>query len=198
MTHDSRGCLWYRWDLHFHTPSSFDYQNKSVTNQQIVDGLITEGIRVVVITDHHTIDANRIRQLQQLAGERLTVLPGIELRDDHGGKPINYICIFPEDCDLDHVWTTFQGSLGLTTTAIRDKGGDEKVYVPIEQGAKKAQELGGVVSIHAGAKSNSIEEIKNYAQFQRRIKYDITRQWVDFDGDRSTEGYRRSPEHNIP
>ena len=53
MTYDSRGSLWYRWDLHFHTPSSFDYEDKSVTNQQIIDRLMTEGVRVVAITDHH-------------------------------------------------------------------------------------------------------------------------------------------------
>lgn len=179
MKSDVRGSLWHRWDLHFHTPSSFDYKDKSVTNQKIVEHLVNEGVRVVAITDHHTIDVDRIRNLQELGGDRLTVLPGIELRDDHGGKPINYICIFPEDCALDHVRTTFQGSLGLTGTAIHGKGGDEKVYVPIEKGAKLTRELGGVVSIHAGTKSNSIEGIKNYEQFQQRIKFDITKDWVD-------------------
>lgn len=165
IQHDVRGSLWHRWDLHFHTPSSFDYGNKSVTNQQIVGRLIAEGVRVVVVTDHHTIDVARIRELQQLGGERLAVLPGIELRGDHGGEPIHYICIFSEDCDLDHVWTTLQGSLGLTAVAIREKGGDEKIYVPIEDGAKQTRNLGGVVSIHAGTKSNSIESIKNNEQF---------------------------------
>lgn len=179
MAYDERGSLWHRWDLHFHTPSSFDYKNKSVTNQQIVDRLIVEGVRVVAITDHHKIDIGRVQELQKIACGRLTVLPAIELRDDHGGKPINYICVFPEDCDLSHVWTTLQGKLGLTESAIHDKGGDEKVYVPIECGADVTRKLGGVVSIHAGAKSNSIEGIKNYEQFQQRIKYDITRQWVD-------------------
>lgn len=179
MKHDIRGSLWHRWDLHCHTPSSFDYDDKSVPDQQIADRLVSEGVRVVAITDHHTIDVDRVRHLQELGGERLTVLPGIELRDHRGSKPINYICIFAEDCDLTHVWTTFQGSLGLTKAAIRDKGGDQKVYVPIEQGADVTRKLGGVVSIHAGAKSNSIEEIKNYEQFQQRIKYDITKQWVD-------------------
>ena len=179
MKNDIRGSLWHRWDLHFHTPSSFDYEDKSVTNQKIVEHLVDEGVRVVAITDHHTIDVARIRNLQELGVDRLTVLPGIELRGDHGGKPINYICIFPEDCDLDHVWTTFQGKLGLTQTAICKSGGDEKVYVPIENGAKLTRDLGGVVSIHAGTKSNSIEGIENHEQFQQRIKYDITKQWVD-------------------
>jgi energy-coupling factor transporter ATP-binding protein EcfA2 len=179
MQHNPQGSLWHRWDLHFHTPSSFDYLDGRVTDQQIVERLAAEGIRVVAITDHHTIDVGRILNLQQIAGDKLTVLPGIELRSDQGGQPIHYICIFSEDCDLDHVWTTLQGTLGLTPAAVRQKGGDERVYVPIEDGAKETQKLGGVVSIHAGAKSNSIESIQNKEQFQQRIKYDITRQFVD-------------------
>ncbi|MCF6178878.1 MAG: hypothetical protein L3J63_05740, partial [Geopsychrobacter sp.] len=147
--HSSVGSMWNRWDLHFHTPSSFDYKNKQITNQQIVDTLVDNGVRVVAITDHHTIDIDRIRELQKLGEGKLTVLPGIELRGDHGGDPIHYICIFPEDCDLEHVWTTLQGSLGLTAAAIQQKGGDEKIYVPIEQGASETRKLGGVVSIHA-------------------------------------------------
>jgi hypothetical protein len=35
------GSIWGKWDLHFHTPASFDYGKKNVTNKQIVDGLIT-------------------------------------------------------------------------------------------------------------------------------------------------------------
>lgn len=30
------GSQWRNWDLHLHTPSSYDYQNKSVSNQDIV------------------------------------------------------------------------------------------------------------------------------------------------------------------
>ncbi len=176
--HSAIGSLWHRWDLHFHTPSSFEYGDQRVTNEQIVERLILEQVRVVAVTDHHKIDVNRIMELQKLGQEQITVLPGIELRDEHGGKPIHYICIFPEDSDLDHVWTTLQGSLGLTPASIRDKGGDEKLYVPISQGADITKKLGGLISIHAGAKSNSIEEIDNKEQFQQRIKYDITKSYV--------------------
>src|SRR5258706_5328097 len=133
--HSPYGSLWNRWDLHFHTLSSYDYSDHSATNQQIIDGLVTNGVRVVAITDHHLIDVARIRNLQQLAGAKLTVLPGIELRSDQGGDPIHYICIFPEDCDLEHVWTTLQGKLGLTAAAIQAKGGNDRVYVPIEDAA---------------------------------------------------------------
>lgn len=174
-----RGSLWHRWDLHVHTPSSFDYADRSVTDRQIVDCLIHAGLRAVAITDHHTIDIPRITSLQQLGADKLTIFPGIELRDDHGSEPIHYICIFPETCNLEHVWGTLQGRLGLTAKSILENGGDDKVYVSIRDGAKVTRELGGIVTIHAGAKSNSIETIKNKEQFQRRIKYDITNNFVD-------------------
>jgi predicted metal-dependent phosphoesterase TrpH len=176
---DPRGSLWRRWDLHFHTPSSFDYEHSASSDEQIVDSLLGSGIAAIAITDHHVVDVQRIRNLQAIGDGRLTVFPGIEFRSDQGGEPIHYIAIFPEDCDLEHVWTTLQGRLGLTPTAIKEKGGDNAVYVPIEDGANVTHELGGIVSIHAGAKSNSIEGISNREQFQQRIKYDITSRYVD-------------------
>jgi len=176
---DRRGSLWHRWDLHFHTPSSFDYDDKSITNEQIVERLVSEGVRVVAVTDHHVIDVARIRRLQELGKDKVTVLPGIELRSELGSKPIHYICIFPEDCNIDHVWTRLQGALKLTATDINAAGGNDVVYVPIKDGALLARELGGVVSIHAGGKSNSIEGISNREQFQRRIKYNVANDFVD-------------------
>lgn len=178
-THLEQGSLWHQWDLHFHTPSSSDYDDMSVTNEQIVETLVSEGIRVVAITDHHTIDIERIKELQALAADRLTILPGIEFRSDQGGKPIHYIGIFPEDCNLDHVWTTLQGKLELTDQAIQDKGGHDVIYVPIEDGGLATRDLGGIISIHAGTKSNSIDNISNQDQFLQRIKLDITKDWVD-------------------
>ena len=177
--YDPRGSMWNRWDLHFHTPSSYDYQCPILSNQDIVDVLVGNGVQVVGVTDHHKIDVQRIKELQALGSGKLTVLPGIELRDSHGGKPIHYICLFPEDCDLDHVWRTLEGTLGLTNHSVQQKGGDDVVYVTIETGAPLARSLGGVVSIHAGEKANSIENISNREQFQQRIKYDITKAHVD-------------------
>jgi len=57
-------------DLHFHTPSSYDYANKAVTNDDLVKGLTDAGIVAVAITDHHLIDPIRIKELQSLAGQR--------------------------------------------------------------------------------------------------------------------------------
>lgn len=177
--HNDRGSLWHRWDLHFHTPGSFDYHDRSVTDQDIIDCLLSNDVRVVAITDHHDIDVKRIENLRSSTAGRVTVLAGIELRDDHGGEAIHYICIFPETQNLQDIWTKVQGTLGLTPSDIRSKGGNEKIYVSIGDAARLTRELNGVVSIHAGVKTNSIESIKNKEQFQQRIKYDITNKHVD-------------------
>ncbi len=65
-----RGSEWRKWDLHFHTPSSFDYQNKSVTNDEIVDVLIAARTAAVAITDHHVIDVQRIVELQKFGAKQ--------------------------------------------------------------------------------------------------------------------------------
>ncbi len=55
----TRGSEWRRWDLHFHTPSSYDYKDKSVTNDQIITTLINNGISVVAIIANVTSAENK-------------------------------------------------------------------------------------------------------------------------------------------
>ena len=81
-----QGSIWRKWDLHCHTPASYDYDNKAVTDEQIIAALKSAGVIAAAITDHHVIDVPRILNLQKLAGEELTIFPGIELRTDLGGK----------------------------------------------------------------------------------------------------------------
>jgi exonuclease SbcC len=127
--HDIRGSLWNRWDLHFHTPSSYDYEDKSLTNEQLLFPLLSTKVSVVAVTDHHVINVERIKELQALGKDSITILPGIELRDDHGGhQHIHYIGMFPDDCDLKHVWTILQGRLNLTAKGVSQQGGDEKLF----------------------------------------------------------------------
>lgn len=105
MRNDPSGSNWRKWDLHFHTPTSFDYKDGSVTDQEIINGLIAAGVSAVAITDHHVMDVARIRNLQKLAGTNLIVFPGIELRSDLGGsETVHFIGIFPEDADVEGIW----------------------------------------------------------------------------------------------
>ena len=48
--------------------------------------------------------------------------------------------------------------------------------MPYELGTRVIRELGGLVSIHAGQRSNSFEKIKNKPVFKQRVKTDILRE----------------------
>ncbi len=81
-----KGAEWRKWDLHLHTPSSYDYGDKGVTDSDIIVILESNGIAVVAITDHHVMDVERIQNLQKLGiSKGIRVLPGIELLSDARG-----------------------------------------------------------------------------------------------------------------
>jgi len=173
---DPKGSLWRKWDLHFHTPSSYEYKNKSITNEQIIEVLKKNSISVVAITDHHTIDMSRIKDLRSKANNEIVILPGIELRSELGGsESIHFIGIFSEDSDTDieSIWTKLQGQpLNLTPKDITAKG-DDKVYCDFKEASNLIHKLGGIVSIHAGSKTNTIENITNALSYKQAIKEDI-------------------------
>jgi ABC-type lipoprotein export system ATPase subunit len=185
------GSIWGKWDLHFHTPASFDYVKNDVTNKQIVERLMAAGVEVVAITDHHTMDVARIQDLQKLGADKLTVLPGIELRSELGGsETVHYIGIFPEDADVDDLWMKLGGKLEITAADVQKKGND-KIYVPFVDGSETIRDLGGIVTVHAGKKTNSIENIGNTTKFKMQFKTDLAKTYVDiFElgqvGDRKT------------
>ena len=167
----NRGSEWRIWDLHFHTPSSYDYQGKNVKNQDIINTLSENNVSVVAITDHHVIDIERIEDLQRLGKEKnIVVLPRIEFCSELGGsEAIHFIGIFPETANLNTIWTKIQGQCNLTPEDIVSKG-QERVVCSFEKTSSLIIELGGLVTIHAGKKSNSIEGIKNNLLVKQEIK----------------------------
>jgi ABC-type cobalamin/Fe3+-siderophores transport system ATPase subunit len=172
----SKGSIWRQWDLHFHTPSSYDYEDKSTTDKALVDGLKAAGVEVVAITDHHKIDPARIKSLREVAGNDLTVLPGIEFRSELGGSEyVHYIGIFPETTDVEDLWTKLAGRLDITPSDV-EKAGDDSIWCAFQKGSKVIHDLGGLVSIHAGKKSNSIENLSNKDNIKRIIKKDYVDQ----------------------
>lgn len=77
-----RGSEWRRWDLHVHTPASFEHQFGS-WEDYLATLRAVQGVSVLGVTDYFFIDGYRkIRELRQ-AGDLSnfdTVLPNIELR----------------------------------------------------------------------------------------------------------------------
>ncbi|GIJ96941.1 hypothetical protein CAPN001_15100 [Capnocytophaga stomatis] len=177
---NNRGSEWRKWDLHFHTPSSYDYKDKGITNQQIIDKLYENKISVVAITDHHIIDIERIRELQQLGSEKgITVLPGIEFCSELGGsEAIHFIGIFAENSDIETIWTKIQGKHDLTKGDIESKG-NERIVCKFEDTCKTIIELGGIVSVHAGTKTNSIESIKSNLLVKQETKTNLLSDYID-------------------
>ena len=188
------GSEWKRWDLHFHTPSSYDYGDKSVTNQDIVDILVKNKISAVAITDHHIIDIERIKELQKLSeSHSITILPGIEfLSDARGKEPIHFIAIFPESSNIEYIWAQIEN-----VTAIKEiKGNGKKfneVYCDLPETIALVKKLGGIVSIHAGEKSGSLENITHSLPHGAAQKTDIASIIDIYELGKATDadGYRK-------
>ena len=179
MRCDPRGSVWRRWDLHFHTPASFDYAGGKPSAKELVDGLIAASIQVVAVTDHHVIDVGLIQEMQAYAADRLTVLPGIELRTELGGKEsVHVIGIFSEDCDVDDVWAKLQVQLAISPKEVLAQG-DESISVQYDVAFQRIHDLNGIVSTHAGKKTNSIENVANAHQFKQAFKANLLRLQID-------------------
>lgn len=170
----NRGSEWRVWDLHFHTPSSYDYKDKSVKNEEIIDGLVAADVSVVAITDHYIIDVHRIKELQKIGKEKgVSVLPGIEFCSELGGaESIHFIGIFSENCDLESIWTKIKGQCNLTEADVKEKG-YERICCEFAKTSDLIIKLGGIISVHAGKKSNSLECIKNNLLVKQELKQDI-------------------------
>lgn len=175
MSKYPRGSEWRRWDLHFHTPSSSNcYKDKSVTNTDIVEGWAKNGISVVAITDHHVIDITRIKELASLASSRgITVLPGIEFcSDSRGDVPLHFIGIFPEDSDIEYVWGEINSKANIAKQR-NDGRSDNQIYCDFKDTCKLIHDLNGLVSVHAGNKTNTIETITNALPTNMAEKIDL-------------------------
>ena len=120
----------------------------------------------------------------------ITVISGIEFRTEYGAKSVHMIGLFPDE--YNGIKLTQQAlnelilvPLNLSETIIKAKGKAEDSSLTDEQAFKKgmflvqvnfkeAAELihkyGGLVSVHAGNKANSIEEMKHEGRGASNVK----------------------------
>ena len=171
---NSKGSVWRKWDLHLHSTAS----DGKCSPEELIDESITKGIKVIALTDHHTV--NNINEIKRLGKEKgISVISGIEFRTEYGQKSVHMIGLFPdkfEEMALDEAalndWIL--APLGLSRTEIirvaRSTGktysDDNNAYkdglLQVQVDFKKAADLihkyGGLVSVHAGSKSNSFDE----------------------------------------
>src|SRR5690554_41349 len=169
-----RGSEWRKWDLHIHTASSYDADYKgSDSDKLLCKALMENNIAAVAITDHFVIDSERILHLRELAPD-ITFFPGVELRTDKGAANLHLILIFSEKTDLRILEEDFEAI--MRRQKAKSSSQNKKIYWTFEDIIDFANGRGGLVSIHAGKKTNGIDrEITNATPVNEAIKEDIAK-----------------------
>jgi hypothetical protein len=134
----SAGSILRRWDLHVHTPASYENQfgfsskedadayKNDIWEKYVGELEKVEGISVVGITDYFTIDGYKkvleYRNIGRLGNFDL-ILPSIELRLDRfvEDKRLNYHVIFSEELDPNSIEKEFLEELRIKTPAGEDR-----------------------------------------------------------------------------
>ena len=150
---NTRGSEWHKWDLHLHTASSYDshYKGKDA-DEFLCKALKDNDISAVAITDHFKIDKDRILHLRELA-PNIVFFPGVELRTDKGANNLHLILIFSNETDLDVLSADFEAIMLRTKSKSRES--DETIYWSYEDIVDFCKSHNGLLSIHAGNKSNA-------------------------------------------
>ena len=99
---NSKGLRFEKFDLHVHTPASYDFIDKTVTPVQIVEEAITKGLKAIAITDHNTGEwVDKI--IEAAEGKDLTIFPGVEIYCTGGEKGIHVIAILDVTKKTKHI-----------------------------------------------------------------------------------------------
>ena len=204
LIENSRGSEWKKCDLHMHSTAS----DGRATPCQLVDAAVSEGISVIALTDHHTVDA--LDKAKKYGKEKgITVISGIEFRTEYGRKSVHMIGLFPdnfEGLELNQAALNdlILAPLNLSKTRITMKGREEhpeyseeqaykagqlRVQVDFKSTANLIHKYGGIVTVHAGGKANSFDEemqhegtgIKNVdlADSLGTVKEELLREYID-------------------
>ena len=172
MQNFERGSEWRKWDLHLHTKSSYDYEYKGEDADELLVKVLKENnISAVAITDHFIIDSARIENLRKLAPE-IVFFPGVELRTDKGASNLHIIAIF--DCTMDLKKLENDFNVIMLEEKAKSKGDNTKIYWDFNDIVEFTKSRKGILSIHAGKKSNGIERmITNKIPTGQAIKEEI-------------------------
>lgn len=96
------GLKFKKFDLHIHTPASSDYQDKTITVEQIIDKAIAMDLAGIAITDHQT--GKFVDQAIAYGKKKgLVVFPGVELKTPGGKSGVHLNILFDVDKNSDHI-----------------------------------------------------------------------------------------------
>lgn len=178
MQNFERGSEWRKWDLHLHTKSSYDYKyNGDDADEILCKSLNENNISAVAITDHFVIDKDRIENLRNLE-PNIVFFPGVELRTDKGSSNLHVIIIF--DCNTDLKILSDDFNAIMIRTKAENKDNMDKIHWDFKDIIDFAKSHNGIVTVHAGNKSNGIDDmITNALPIGQAIKEEIA-QNTDF------------------
>ena len=164
MTTDSKGLLWKRIDLHFHSPgSSDDYKDKSITPEQLVASAKHAGLDGFAVTDHNTgawID--KIKRAATKAG--IVVFPGVEVSVMGGERNVHILAIF----DPSKGTAAVHDFLAQVHITQEKRGSVESLARgDVSEVIDKIAQLGGVPLLaHCDSTSGVTDEIRGQARIQ--------------------------------
>jgi predicted metal-dependent phosphoesterase TrpH len=81
-------------ELHCHTT----YSDGTLTPSELVEAAIATGVRALAITDHDTVSG--WNEAFVAAGQRLEIVPGVELSTVHNGRSLHILGFYPDAAKL--------------------------------------------------------------------------------------------------
>jgi ABC-type lipoprotein export system ATPase subunit len=126
----NKGATWGKWDLHIHTPASYEWQGKRLRDttgaeradllKQVVDGINDSECIAVAVMDYWTFDGVlALREYLSQPGAtlcRATIFPGIELRMvSPGNFRLNVHVLLNPELSADKL-NAFKAQLKLSLT----------------------------------------------------------------------------------
>ena len=179
---NNRGSEWHKWDLHVHTNAS----DGRGTCEEILEEAKSKNICCLAVTDHHTFE-NVDEMKSKASAYGITIISGVEFRTEYGSESVHMIGLFPDEyhgtlLTAQYLHDNVLSVLGISKSKIIEKGrlskpeGDDetcfkegmfKVQVDFKSAADLIHKYGGLVTVHAGGKSNSIEVMKHEGKSTR-------------------------------
>lgn len=178
---NSKGSQWRKWDLHVHTPASFEHQFKTHENdlwEAYIEKLEkVRGIAVIGITDYFSLEGYK-RVLDYKKKGRLQnfdlILPNVEFRLDalveNYGR-LNYHVIFSDQVDVDEIEKEFLQKLNIKTESLEPRTLAYKNIVKIGALLKEHEPKfkGSEYSVGCQNIMVSLEEIINALEVKKSI-----------------------------
>lgn len=172
----NRGSEWRKWDLHIHSTAS----DGKLNCEEIIKLAIQQDIKCIALTDHHTFaNTEKLKSIAKEQGDKVSIITGVEFRTEYGNKSVHMIGLFPDNYEgteltsqylhdnvLSVLGISYSQIVNVARKADTEKCKDDDYYfhkgwnlvqVNFKQAADLIHKYGGLVSVHAGSKTNSID-----------------------------------------